>query len=112
MNFKTINNTNFDVLVSNVAKLDASNASELKEQFNELQKNSRNKIILDMSLTKYCDSSGLSAILLGHRFCRDTNGKFVLIGVQPMVEKLIKIAQLDTVLSFSENVEEAEREMK
>lgn len=111
MNFKITKHPNYDILVSQVEKLDASNASELKEEINTLQKESRNKIILDLSQTKYCDSSGLSAILLGHRSCRDTNGKFTLVGIQAMVGKLIKIAQLDSVLSIATTVDEAAQEM-
>jgi anti-anti-sigma factor len=60
-----------------------------------------------LSATKYCDSSGLSAILTANRLCKDTNGKFVLCGLQDNVTKLIQIAQLDKVLSISSNQKEA-----
>jgi anti-anti-sigma factor len=72
-----------------------------------LNKNGVNTIILDLSSTKYCDSSGLSSILIGNRLCKDTNGKFILCGLQPSVLKVIQIAQLDKVLLLSENQEEA-----
>ena len=52
-------------------------------------------------------SSGLSAILVANRICKDTNGKFVLCGLQTNVEKLIEIAQLDRVLSITSNEKEA-----
>ena len=60
-----------------------------------------------MSQTKYCDSSGLSAILIANRLCKDTNGSFHLAGLQPNVLKLIQIAQLDKVLNLSENTDSA-----
>jgi len=60
-----------------------------------------------MSATKYCDSSGLSAILTANRLCKDTNGKFVLCGLQDNVTKLIQISQLDKVLSISSSQKEA-----
>ena len=72
-----------------------------------LNKNGVNTIILDLSSTKYCDSSGLSSILIGNRLCKDTNGKFILCGLQPSVLKVIQIAQLDKVLLLSENQEDA-----
>ena len=72
-----------------------------------LNKNNINNIIIDMSKCKYCDSSGLSAILVANRICKDTNGKFVLCGLQTNVEKLIEIAQLDRVLSITSNEKEA-----
>lgn len=109
MKFEIIQTATHDKLVSKVEKVDASNASEMKDLFTQLQNTSRNKIIVDLSETKYCDSSGLSALLAGHRYCRDTNGKFIICGAQPMVQKLITIAQLDKVLSMVSTIEEAEK---
>ena len=60
-----------------------------------------------MSQTKYCDSSGLSAILIANRLCKDNSGTFCLAGLQPNVFKLIQIAQLDQVLNLCENVDSA-----
>ena len=95
------------VIKVNVEKLNASNASGLKAELVLLNKNNVNNIIIDMTSSKYCDSSGLSAILVANRLCKDTNGKFVLCGLQPNVEKLISIAQLDKVLTITENGEDA-----
>lgn len=92
---------------TNVEKLNASNAPELKAELTLLNKNNVNNIVIDMSKTKYCDSSGLSAILLANRFCKDTNGRFVLCGLQPNVQKLIEIAQLDKVLTITNSDKEA-----
>jgi len=83
--------------------LNASNASELKAELLILNKSNVNNIVIDMSKTKYCDSSGLSSILIANRMCKDTNGKFILCGLQANVQKLIEIAQLDRVLTIVEN---------
>ncbi len=91
------------VVKTNVEKLNATNASELKAELALLNKNNINNIVIDMSGTKYCDSSGLSAILLANRLCKDTNGRFVLCGLQTNVQKLIEIAQLDRVLNIAKN---------
>jgi len=88
------------VVKVNVERLNASNASGLKAELVLLNKNSVNNIVIDMSATKYCDSSGLSAILVANRMCKDTNGKFVLCGLTTNVQKLIEIAQLDKVLTI------------
>lgn len=101
MNFETIQNKNEAVVKTNVDKLDALNASELKAELVLLNKNGVNNIVIDLSATKYCDSSGLSAILTANRLCKDTNGRFVLCGLQSNVSKLIQIAQLDKVLSIT-----------
>ena len=88
-------------------KLDASNASDLKNELIILNKKGINSIVIDLSATKYCDSSGLSAILVANRLCKDTNGKFALSGLQANVTKMIAISQLDKVLSITASIEEA-----
>ncbi|MDG1333684.1 MAG: STAS domain-containing protein [Crocinitomicaceae bacterium] len=95
------------IVKTNVEKLNATNASDLKGELAVLNKKSINNIIIDMSKTKYCDSSGLSAILLANRLCKDTNGKFILCGLQSNVQKLIEIAQLDRVLSITSDEDSA-----
>ena len=107
MDFKVNQENNTAIIQTNVERLNASNASGLKAELVLLNKNNVNNIVIDMTKTKYCDSSGLSAILVANRLCKDTNGKFILCGLQDNVQKLIQIAQLDRVLSISANQEEA-----
>jgi anti-sigma B factor antagonist len=95
------------VVQVNVVKLNAGNASGLKAELVLLNKNSVNNIVIDMTKAKYCDSSGLSAILVANRLCKDTNGKFVLCGLQENVQKLIEIAQLDKVLTLASDKSDA-----
>ena len=87
----------------NIERLNASNAAGLKAELVLLNKVSVNNIVIDMSKAKYCDSSGLSAILVANRLCKDTNGQFVLCGLQVNVQKLIEIAQLDKVLALAKD---------
>ena len=108
MNFSTDQIRNVTFVTSNVEKLDASNAPELKSHFFLLNNAGINNIILDLSSSKYCDSSGLSAILTGNRLCKDTNGKFVICGLQSNAQKMIEIAQLDRVFKICDTVEEAQ----
>lgn len=103
MNFETIQTNQETVVISKVDKLDASNAAELKSILVLLNKNGVNNLVIDMSQTKYCDSSGLSAILTANRLCKDTNGQFALCGLQQTVKKLIEISQLDRVLTITED---------
>jgi anti-anti-sigma factor len=103
MNFETTQNKNEAVVKTKVEKLDASNASELKSELLVLNKNGVNNMVIDMTDTRYCDSSGLSAILSANRLCRDTNGRFALCGLNENVMKLIQIAQLDRVLTITDD---------
>jgi anti-anti-sigma factor len=82
-------------------------APTLKSELVLISGNGEKNIILDLDNVKYCDSSGLSAILVANRLCRNANGIFVLTGLNDAVERLITISQLDTVLNITENQDEA-----
>lgn len=91
----------------NESRLTSMNAPELKSQFVMLNAEGIKNIIVDLSTVEYCDSSGLSAILVGNRLCRGANGSFVITHLQDGVIKIISISQLDRVLSITPSVEEA-----
>jgi len=107
MNFTTANQGKFTVITAGANMLDGASAPELKALFVQLNKDGVNQIILDLNAVKYCDSSGLSAILIGHRLCRDAGGSFTLCGLQSAVSKIISIAQLDRVFQITDNIENA-----
>ena len=111
MNFEIENNTNYSVVSSKVDKLNAVNAPDLKSAVVTLNKNSVSNIIIDLSGTTYCDSSGLSALLTANRLCKNSNGQFVLCGLQPNVAKMIQIAQLDRVLNIQDDLTKAVKEL-
>lgn len=89
-------------------KLDTHIAPTLKSELVLISGNGEKNIILDLSKCRYCDSSGLSAILVANRLCKNANGVFVLTGLNDAVERLITISQLDTVLNITNTVDEAE----
>ena len=111
MNFSKEEKDSYTIVTSNVEKLDSTNAPELKSELVLINKNSVNNIVLDMSNSRYCDSSGLSAILIGNRLCKDSGGKFVLSGLQPNVMKLIEISQLNSVLNIEDSLGDADSSM-
>jgi len=93
-------------------KLDTHIAPTLKSELVLVSGNGEKNIILDLSNCRYCDSSGLSAILVANRLCKNANGTFVLTGLNDAVERLITISQLDTVLNISDSVDEAAKMIK
>jgi anti-sigma B factor antagonist len=88
-------------------KLDTVLAPSLKSELVTLNAEGVENIILDLTEVKYTDSSGLSAILVGNRVFGESNGFFVIAGIQDHVMKLIRISQLDSVLNITETVEDA-----
>ena len=81
-------------------KLDALVSPELKTLFLHHSNNGVVDFIVDLTKVKYCDSSGLSALLVGNRIINEKQGSLNLFGLNPMVEKIISISQLDTVFNI------------
>jgi len=107
MNFKIEAKNNVLLIHVLVERLDTHSAPELKSILTLEHKKGQNKMLINLEKTKFCDSSGLSAILIGNRMCKDTNGIFALSNIQPMVLKMIEIAQLTSVLRIFSTVDVA-----
>ena len=93
-------------------KLDTIMSPSLKSELVLLSGNNEKNILLDLSKCTYCDSSGLSAILVANRLCKNAEGVFILSGLQPAVERLISVSQLDTVLSIAPTLEDGTEMMR
>ncbi|PLX16563.1 MAG: anti-anti-sigma factor, partial [Salinivirgaceae bacterium] len=101
MDFKIEKKDKYTEIQVMVDKLDTHIAPSLKSELVLIAGNGEKNIILDLSNARYCDSSGLSAILVANRLCKNANGVFILSGLQTAVERLITISQLDTVLNIA-----------
>lgn len=88
----------YTLLTLEEEKLDSTLSPELKSELINLQSQGSKNLILNLSNTKYADSSGLSAILTGNRIYTENGGAFLLSEVTPFVDKLLKISQLNNVL--------------
>jgi anti-sigma B factor antagonist len=106
MEFKIDKLDNYTLIEVLEEKLDTHVAPTLKSELVLVSGNGEKNIVLDLDKVRYCDSSGLSAILVANRLCKNANGTFVLTGLNEAVERLITISQLDTVLNITNSVKE------
>ena len=106
-NFTIDKKEKYTLVTIHVEKLDSRVSPILKSELVVINAGGEKNIIIDLNECRYCDSSGLSAILIGNRLCKNENGTFVLSGLQDSVSKLISISQLDTVLQITPTVDEA-----
>jgi len=106
MNFTLDKHQKYVVISLHEQKLNTLIAAELKSELLMLHTQGFNNIILDLTESLYCDSSGLSAILVGNRLCRNTKGVFVMVGLSDTIKKLVQISQLDKVLNITDTVQE------
>jgi anti-sigma B factor antagonist len=107
MHFAREKTEHYTILTVLAEKLDSTVAPDLKSELLLINKEGTGNIILDLSQTRYCDSSGLSSVLVGNRLCKNSNGTMVLTGLQPAIRNLITISQLDPVLQIVPTVSEA-----
>jgi len=107
MEFKIEKLENYTLIQVLEEKLDTHIAPSLKSELVLISGNGEKNIVLDLSKCRYCDSSGLSAILVANRLCKNASGIFILTGLNDAVERLVTISQLDTVLNITSSIEEA-----
>lgn len=82
-------------------------APVLKSELVILSETGIRNLIIDLSLVRFIDSSGLSAILTANRLWADGKS-FVLTGIDhPSVQKLFEISRLDTVLNIIPSLDES-----
>ncbi len=107
MEFNIEKAENYTVIRLLKEKLDTHIAPALKSELVHISGNGEKNFIIDMSKCKYCDSSGLSAILVANRLSKKAKGIFVLTGLNDVIGRLITVSQLDTVLNIRPTVEDA-----
>lgn len=88
-------------------KLNSVIAPLVKSEMIVLNAEGMKNIIFDTSKVRFVDSSGLSSILIANRLCKNSGGTLVLCAVSDNVNKLIKISQLDSILTMVPTLEEA-----
>jgi anti-sigma B factor antagonist len=107
MKFEITKNTHYTVLKLKERKLDISISPELKGEFILLCRPTLQMLIVDLSVVEFCDSSGLSALLIAERKMREAGNILRLIGVHKKVLSLMKISQLDRVFQIFDSVAKA-----
>ncbi len=88
-------------------KLNSVIAPLVKSEMIVLNAEGVKNIIFDTSRVRFVDSSGLSSILIANRLCKNSGGNLILCAVSDNVHKLIKISQLDSILTIIPTKEES-----
>ncbi len=102
MNFEVQKNGNSVTLKLKERKLDSTVSPELKGEFLIICKPKVETLNIDLRDVEFCDSSGLSALLIADRKMKEHGGKVILRNVHKKVVSLIKISMLDRVFEIHE----------
>ncbi|HXI00742.1 MAG TPA: STAS domain-containing protein [Sphingobacteriaceae bacterium] len=107
MKFTVDKHEKYVLITLNESKLNSLISPQLKSEFILTNTEGQRNIILDLSLVKYSDSSGLGSLLVGYRICKSAGGSFIITGINDNILRLVNISQLETVLTIVPSVEEA-----
>jgi anti-anti-sigma factor len=105
--FKIDQQDKYTIITVNEEKFTARVSPDLKTELVLMNSLGTKNIIFNLENTSYCDSSGLSVILVANRICKENNGILVVCGLNPAVAKLIDISQLSNVLNITPTFNEA-----
>lgn len=113
INFELKKQGDIAIFKLNEKRFDASIAGIVKGEFTILlHTEDVKKLIIDLSEVDYCDSSGLSAILLAFRILQSNEGHIRLASPTKNVKTLIEISQLNRVLQICNTVNEAIKDLE
>jgi anti-sigma B factor antagonist len=107
MKFTVDKHEKYVLIKLNEDKLNSLVSPQLKSELILTNTEGQRNIILDLSNVKYSDSSGLSSLLVGHRMCKNSEGTFILTGINDNISRLISISQLENILTIVGSVDEA-----
>lgn len=85
-------------------KLDSSVSPQLKGEFLLICKPRVEELVVDLADVEFCDSSGLSALLIADRKMKEHGGVVKLVNVHKKVTALLKISMLHRVFNIEEAV--------
>lgn len=87
-------------------RIDAAMAIQFKEDMRAETENDAARVILDLSLVEFIDSSGLGAIVASMKQLGDGR-RLDLAGLHPVVEKVFRLTRMDTVFRLFQSLDDA-----
>jgi anti-sigma B factor antagonist len=93
-------------VVTPPGEIDLANAGQLREEL-AAAATQHATIVVDMTANKFCDSSGISALIAAHKRAQAAGGELRLVMASPAVRKVFKVTGVDRVLRIFDSLPEA-----
>lgn len=106
MNLHLEQHNGFGILFIHEERIDAHNSNELKEYLLHLIEQGERNLVVQLEQVRFIDSSGLGALLSGHKNAAAKAGRLVLSNVQKQVLSMFEITRLNTVFDIYTDVNE------
>ena len=82
-------------------EIDLSAHSVLRDTFSQELASSADGVIVDLSAVTFLDSTGINALLTGHKEAEAAGKRFVIVPGPEQVMHTLKVSGVDTVLDLS-----------
>ena len=94
-------------VVSLEGEMDLYNASDFKNQINQLFASGSHGIVIDLDRLEYIDSSGISAMLYTFTQCKNRGIGLCFINIKGSVRKVIELTSLSGFFPIAEDLSTA-----
>jgi len=88
------------VVVTFPGEIDMGNAARVGEELNAAFDAGAAIVVADMSGTRFCDTSGIHALVMAHKRAKASNIRFRVVVRPGEVRRVLEIVRLDTVLAL------------
>lgn len=96
------------VILSLRGEIDLHNSPEVRtELLHLIDRNKPNKLVLNLDLVPYMDSSAIAVLVESVQKMRKTGGRVCLTNVQPRVRSVLDIAHLNSIFTITADEQEA-----
>ncbi len=110
MNLNTKKINDFNVVTVEDERIDAHNSADLKAYILQMIDQGENRIIVKLERVRFIDSSGLGALLSGHKHMVAKSGRFALTNIQQQVLSMFELTRLNRVFEIYANINEVTNE--
>jgi anti-sigma B factor antagonist len=107
MNFNVDERYNAVVITLKGNVMGGPDGAKLHDTLHELKENGKKNVVIDLSKTKFMNSSGLGMLISGMTTMRNAGGDLRLANVADRIQSLLVITKLITVFKHFDSVEEA-----
>jgi anti-sigma B factor antagonist len=94
-------------VVRGAVEVDATNAADLRSAIVAGLGDGASALIVDMSETEFCDSTGLNVLVRAHTRLAAAGGEMLLVATQPTLLRIFKVTGMDTMFHLFASLDEA-----
>ncbi len=107
MSFSTTKSSGGVIIIACPKQVTVNNSDELKNIFEEFVTAGMYKFVVDLTKTKYVDSSGLGAVVSRIAITRSNKGDVKIATAIPEIKNLLDVTNLNKIVKCFDNVSEA-----